>query len=275
MAGGEHPASMFAERRGILAAMPGNVFILSSGRTGTKFLAEFFGANFANVVARHEPAPSYQLRMLSNARAAGAASRSVLAAALRLSRPGLWRGGDGLVIESNPFLYGFVDVLGELADSPTIIHIVRDPRTYVPSAINHGGSSGLKAAASALIPFWFPPVRLAPGVGAHPGPVELFAGEWALVNRFLVEHGGGLPGYHRLRFEALFDAENSGLRRMVELLGLSYPGDAAPVSAAEKVNAGRLNAIGGWASWEAGQRAAVERICGGLMREWGYGGETG
>jgi hypothetical protein len=266
---------MFAERRVILAAMSRNVFILSSGRTGTKFLAEFFDANYPEVAARHEPAPSYHLRMLSNARAAGAASRGLLAAALRLSRPSLRRGGGGLVIESNPFLYGFVDVLGEVADSPTIIHIVRDPRTYVSSAINHGGSSGLKAAASALIPFWFPPVRLAPGVGQHPGPVELFAGEWALVNRFLVEHGGGLPGYHRLRFEDLFDATHSGLRGLVELLGLPYAGDAAAVSPQEKVNAGRLKVIGGWASWDEGQRGAVERVCGEMMREWGYGDDNG
>lgn len=256
--------------------MSNSAFILSSGRTGTKFLAEFFDSNYPDVTARHEPAPSYHLRMLSNvsaAKAAGALSTSLLAAALRLSRPGMARFQGRLYLESNPFLYGFVEALGEVAPSPTIIHILRDPRTYVSSAINHGGSSGLKAAATAIIPFWFPPVKRVPGVGAHPGPVELFAGEWALVNQFLAERGRDLPGYHRLRFEDIFDENNSGLRQMCDILGLDYPGDAAPVSAQEKINAGRLRLMGAWPTWEQAQCEAVERICGDLMRSCGYGSE--
>lgn len=253
--------------------MSKNAFILSSGRTGTKFLAEFFNTNTPDVVARHEPPPSYHLRMLSNARAAGVAPRWLMVAALRLSRPTLTRLRGTLYIESNPFLYGFVDALPEVTPDPIIIHIVRDPRTYVASAINHGGSTGLKAAATALVPFWFPPVRSVPGVGKNPGPVELFAGEWALVNRLLAERGGSLPGYHVLRFEDIFDQTNSGLRQLCEILGVDYPGEAGPVSAQEKINAGQLKLMGGWPTWDQAQRDAVERICGNLMRQYGYGDE--
>jgi hypothetical protein len=257
--------------------MPKFAFILSSGRTGTKFLAEFFNANYTNVLARHEPRPSYPLRMLSNAYAAGKVSRPALIAALRISRPILQRSRGDLYLESNPYLYGFVDALDEAINRQwrstgkvIVIHIVRDPRTYVASAINHGGSVGIKAAATRLIPHWFPPVRRAQGVSARPTPVEMFAGEWALVNQFVGERGRPQPGYHLLRYEDIFDEANSGLRRMCEIFGLGYPGETAPISAQEKINPARMNVIGPWDTWTEPDRAALMRICGRLMATFGY-----
>jgi hypothetical protein len=144
---------------------------------------------------------------------------------------------------------------------------VRDPRTYVSSAINHGGSTGIKALATALIPFWFPPV------GRGLSPVEMFAGEWSAVNRFLVERGGGLAGYHLLRYEDIFDEKQSGLRQMCDLLGLGEANAGGSVSAQEKINAGRLELMGGWETWNREDCLTIERMCGDLMRGWGYGDE--
>jgi hypothetical protein len=50
--------------------MTHHAFIVSTGRTGTQFLAHYFEQNFAHVTARHEPKPSYLLCMASNAYAA-------------------------------------------------------------------------------------------------------------------------------------------------------------------------------------------------------------
>lgn len=249
-------------------------FILSSGRTGTRFLAEFFTANFPGVLARHEPPPSYHLRVLSNASLAGIAPRSLLASALRLSRTSLLRRPPDLYIESNPFLFGFVDVLNALSEQPIVFHIVRDPRQYVRSAINSGSSGGMKRLASTLIPFWFPDVRRLLKLQREITPVGIFAGQWALVNRFLTEHGSRQPNYHLLKFEDIFDAENSGLRRMCLLLGLDYPGAAAAMSGSEKVNVGRFNQIGQWQEWTPEQRQELLDVCGAMRREYGYGGES-
>ena len=43
------------------------IFVLSTGRTGTKFLAEYFNNNYPDITALHEPKPSYLLRLMSNA----------------------------------------------------------------------------------------------------------------------------------------------------------------------------------------------------------------
>jgi len=254
--------------------MPNTALVLSSGRTGTKFLAEFFSANHPDVLAVHEPAPSYHLRMLANARLAGAASRGLLIAALRASRGGLERRRAGRTyIESNPFLFGFVEVFGAVFESPFIFHIVRDPREFVRSAINHGSATGRKWLTSSLVPYWFPNVRRLLHIDEALTPVGIFAGQWRLVNEFLSERGRDLPGYHLFKFEDIFDSDHSGLRRMCEILGLEYPDEGASASTANKVNAGKLKLMGNWQSWTPEQCRELDRVCGDLMRAYGYGDE--
>ncbi len=254
--------------------MPKTAFILSSGRTGTKFLAEFFSANYPGVLALHEPPPSYHLRMLANAYLSGSAPRWLMIAALRASRASVMRRRAGRTyVESNPFLFGFADVLGEVFATPFIFHIVRDPREFVRSAINHGSASGRKWLTSSLIPFWFPDVRRLLHTREKLSPVGIFAGQWRLVNEFLSKRGPSLPGYHCLKFEEVFDAQNSGLRRMCELLELPYPGDGARLSGSEKVNVGKLDLIGRWPTWTSDQCRELSRGGGALMRDYGYGGE--
>jgi len=254
--------------------MPKTAFILSSGRTGTKFLAEFLSANYPDILALHEPAPSYHLRMLSNARLAGSASRRLLISALRASRSGLARRRAGRVyIESNPFLFGFVEVFGEVFDDPLIFHIVRDPREFTRSAINHGSATGVKRLASSVVPYWFPNVSKLLKIDTPLTPVGVFAGQWRLVNEFLSGRGESLAGYHRFTFEDVFGADHAGLRRMCETLELPYPDAEARLSASEKVNAGKLSLMGQWPTWTAEQRQELDRVCGDLMRAYGYGDE--
>ncbi len=46
--------------------MSKTALILSSGRTGTQFLAHYLDANYDSVVARHEPPPARLLRFASH-----------------------------------------------------------------------------------------------------------------------------------------------------------------------------------------------------------------
>ena len=118
--------------------MPRTVLIVSSGRTGTQFLAHYFDANYPNVVARHEPPPRYLLRVAANAHAAGALSSAAVARLLEAKRRRIDRLSADLYVESNPFLWGAVDVFEEVFEGATIVHVVRDPREQVRSSLNHG-----------------------------------------------------------------------------------------------------------------------------------------
>jgi hypothetical protein len=248
--------------------------ILSSGRTGTRFLARYLDANFSGVTAVHEPAPSWRLRIASFARISGRLSREDLCARLRSARRrALDSAGEGLYVESNPFLSGFVEVLDEVFHEPLVVHVVRDPRDSVRSALNHGVGRGAKALASRVVPYWYPNVRALLKLDHAPDWIERAAGLWMILNRTIAEGGMHCRHYHRLRYEDLFDARNSGLHALCGWLGLEFPGPGAAMTPTERVNPGRLDVMPAWPAWSASQCAAVERICRPGMDQFGYGNE--
>jgi hypothetical protein len=254
--------------------LPKLAFILSSGRTGTKFLAEFLNANFETVLALHEPKPSYRLRLYAHAYWAGRVSPRRMAGVLRRHRGQTLREVDAdLYVESNPFISGFIDVLDALGPAPIVFHIVRDPREFLRSAFNHGSASGRKWLVSRLLPYWFPDVR--PALGDEPfTPFSAFAGQWALVNQKLSEGGERCADYHLLRFEDIFDEAHSGLHRLCAVLGLPFPGPEAALRPDRRINPGRLKRLGSWREWPRERCEILHRICGPLMAEYGYGGEA-
>lgn len=254
--------------------MPKTALILSSGRTGTQFLAHFFDANFAGVVARHEPPPARWLRLASHAHLRGSLSRERLRKILAWKRRRFDDALDAdLYIESNPFLAGFSDVLGDVWDEPTIIHVVRDPREHARSSLNHGTSSGWKGQANRWLPFWYPDVRNILALDHRPTWLERAAGVWTIFNTRLRDAGPRTADYHCLRYEEIFDHSHSGLRELCRILGLDFPGEDAAVSPGQRINRSRLEALPPWREWSGEQCRALDRICSPLMGEFGYGNE--
>jgi hypothetical protein len=248
--------------------------ILSSGRTGTKFLAEYFDANYEGLIARHEPRPSRSLRLASHAHLAGALSQERLLSLLRRKRR---RHVDPLraplYIESNPLLSGFAGVIHQVWENPIVIHVVRDPREHVRSSLNHGTASGLKGFSNRFIPYWYPDISRILGLADEPSRVGMAAGVWTVMNQRLrtcSQH----PDYHLLHYESVFDRSYSGLRELCGILGLEYRDANAPVAPTQRINASRLQVIGPWREWSARDCRELERICQPLMREYGYGNES-
>ena len=254
--------------------MPKTALILSSGRTGTLFLARYFDANYEDVVGRHEPPPARWLRLASHAHMVGSLSRERLRALLAYKRR---RHDDALdtdlYVESNPFLSGFIDVLGEVWEEPTILHVVRDPREQVRSSLNHGTATGVKGLANRFLPFWYPDVRKILKLDHEPSWLERAAGVWVILNSRLRNGASRYAHYHLLRYEEIFDPSHSGLREMCHILGLDYREAGAAVSPWDRINPGRLDALAPWREWTREQCADLQRICGPLMQELGYGDE--
>jgi hypothetical protein len=251
--------------------VPRTVLIVSSGRTGTQFLARYFDANYPGVVGRHEPRPRYRVRLAANAHAAGALSRERLVALLeKKRREAIDPLEADLYVESNPFLWGAVDVFDEVFGEPTIVHVVRDPREQVRSSLNHGTARGGKALANRFLPYWYPAL---PG-RSDPGDwLARAASLWCVVNRRLRDEGARCADYGVHRYEALFDSEKSGLRELCARLGLDYCGAGSPVDPDVRMNAGEGDALPGWRDWSDEQCATLHRVAGPLMNEFGYGQE--
>jgi hypothetical protein len=224
------------------------IFVLSTGRTGTKFLAEYFNNNYPSITALHEPKPSYLLRLMSNAYVDGHVSVDQMVGIYhRQRRHILPTVTTDLYMEATGYLYGFVDVLDRITPDPIILHILRDPREFVRSAHNHGSHSGRKLLATTLIPYWYPPVRRVLK-GRRVSSIGVSAAKWLLINQTLLERGPRHPNYHLIKFEDIFGPGNPGLRCICDVLGVPFV-ESGDISPAEKVRAAK----------EAGTLAALER----------------
>jgi len=253
------------------------LFILSTGRTGTTALAEYMGELGGRVTSVHEPKPSRVLRIASNRYLCGRMSRTELIRRYHVCRKNLFRRIETPVyIESNPFLHGFIEVLGELLPSPKVLHIVRDPRTYVPSYINYGGLSGLKGLAVRFLPFWMiKPDLLEPQSGLRwnaMSDIERFAWRWDRVNGIL-DKGAAIYGdqYRRVRFEDIFADPAAAITDICQWIGLEekYP-TPAKKKQYRRVNASVRRRVSPWEEWEETDRHTLYEFCGERMVRYGY-----
>ena len=254
--------------------MPRTALIVSTGRTGTQFLAHYLDANYGGVVARHEPPPARWLRLASHARMVGALSDERLRALLVSTRRRYPPPPEAdLYVESNPFLAGAADLLADAWGDPTIIHVVRDPRDHARSSLNHGTASGLKGLANRFLPYWYPNVRRILVLDHRPSPLERAAGLWVLINDRLCRAAPRYRDYHRLHYERIFDESHSGLREICAILGLAYREAGAAIAPSERLNRGRLDLLPHWREWPRAQCRALHAICSPLMQQLGYGQE--
>ncbi len=113
-------------------------FIVSTGRTGTKFLAKFFDSFSSTINARHEPNPDFLKLGINYAR--GKVSFDKACATIKKSR--LWicneidKNNVKIYIESNNRYFSLIPVLWKIFPDAKIVHIIRDGRDYVRSVMN-------------------------------------------------------------------------------------------------------------------------------------------
>jgi len=243
------------------------VFIVSSGRTGTKAIAQHLSRCYPQVWAAHEPTPSWRLRLGTTRALCGKIGREELKGMLVKLRRGLVGGVErGIYVESNPYLSGFVEVLGEVFEGASVVHVVRDPRTYVRSGVNFGAFRGLKKLAAEFLPNWFPrPDHNRSKMDA----IERLAWFWSLVNSHL-NRGEQIYGqkYLRIRFEELFSAD--GLGRLTDWMELPRSSAMIEEAKRERVNASKRDELPEWEKWCGGDQYKVMRHCEPLMKVYGY-----
>ncbi len=251
------------------------VFIVSSGRTGTKALAHHLGKCYESVFAVHEPRPSWRLRRASGRAICGRMSAERLASLLARSRRSLVSGiSQSIYVESNPFLWGFLEAFAEVFDHPLVLHVVRDPRTYVRSAINWGACRGIKNLANTYLPYWHPhPEQLSASdiPWKQMTDIQRMAWYWKIVNTELnrgeIIHGSR---YLRMRFEDLFNRDGSGLRQFAAWVGIPWKDDLLSSANAEKVNASQGVSCPPFKQWPEDQQEEALFYCRELMRLYGY-----
>ena len=253
------------------------LFVVSTGRTGTQFLADLFGRLGAR--ASHEPGPPW-LRLVSNAHVAGRLSSERAARLLaRVRRNEVEEPGAAPWVESSCLIYGLVDPL--LAGFPEahVVQVVRDPRTYVRSAMGWGayraGGRPLNLVPfRRLAPPQFHPRSLRRRVEwAAEGQFERLCWAWAAMNRSMREQGSGSARFSIVRYEDLFDPVRSGptLRSLCSLAGFGVDDATLSRLAERRINAGKKTAeVPDWSRWAPSERARLLRECAGEAAYYGY-----
>ena len=257
------------------------VVVLSTGRTGTQALAHYFNTCYDQVTALHEPKPTRHFRVMSNRAATGRLSKDTAVRTLVRSRRRLIESiTRPIYIESNWYLYGFLEALKDVFGKPKILHVVRDPRTFIPSYINYGTFSGLKKIAAQFLPYWYlKPEQYEPRPAKtwnQMSEPERLAWHWHVVNREIdraAEMYG--PDYMLLRYEDLFpkqaaEAGPPGLRPLLDWVGLPPSEKMVQLMRDKKLNASPNRGFPRWEQWDEPTRQAVLARCGEQMRRYGY-----
>lgn len=249
------------------------VFVVSTGRTGTTYLARAAGELGAE--GCHEPGP-WWLRHYSNAYASGHLRRDRAVRALRDHRVGI--GVEGPYLEASCLLYGLVEPLLTAFPDARVVQVVRDPRTYIRSGLAWGayrfGGRPLNLA---------PYRRLAPPQ-FHPWDLRTrarwvlddqfarLAWAWSAMNEAMRTQGAGYDRFRTVRFEDLTDPEEGPghLAALAADLGLEpSPGQLADLTGT-RVNPSGADDTDDWRSWSAERLHLLRDRTGAEAAAYGY-----
>ncbi len=279
---------LIAGRPRKLAPAKRSVFVLSTGRTGTVFLAGLLD-QVSSVISAHEPKPSRVLNAWTTAYLEDKVSDKFMAAVLANKRRRLAATNKDIYIEMNNFIAGFAEAASEVFENASVIHIVRDPRDFITSLTNRGDDEGIRKFFNKYVPHWAYVPR-----GVKKRNLDAFsraAYRWVAINQCLSDWGKRNPDrYHFFKFEDILDHKDPHkIDPVLEAIGLTKKQikelNYTPEPHYQKVkfslidrpidasNTSSRQAMAKWRDWRDNDKKRVAEICGPLMKQYGYGGE--
>jgi hypothetical protein len=248
------------------------VLILSTARTGTKTLAE--GLRSDDILSVHQPAFSRLLTTASNFYLHGWLPERALGWLVsQLREPQILQAECRYYVQAYSLDHLPAKIISQKYPNVYIIHIVRDPRTFVPSYLNWMHTRFKSFVANKFVPGWHPSGLF---IGQVPWRTWLQMDEfekvcwhWSYKNAFLERLFDGYEQYVRVRFEDLFGSDPRVLRSTLDFVGIPYrEGFAALVQ--QQKNVSRKSYFPAWQEWEAERKQQLLEICGEGMRRYGY-----
>lgn len=249
------------------------VFVLSTSRTGTKTLAEGLAGD--EIRSPHQPPYSRLLTIASNYYWHGWLPRSALEwLVARLREPQILNADCRYYVQTFSLDYLPAKIISEKYPNVYIIHIVRDPRTFVRSYLNWTHSRFKSWVANKMVLGWHPSGYFTselPWRGwRQMDEFQRVCWHWTYKNTLLERLFADDERYIRIRFEDLFLAQDSGtLREILAFVGIPYQERFAAMLQKSK-NVSYKTYFPSWKTWGAEQKRQLLDICGEKMREYGY-----
>lgn len=177
-------------------------FILSTGRTGTQFFSKYLTHTCENTLCLHEPHPSRRFKWYSNFYLQKKLSpRFIASQYYRCRKKRFHKSNFQSYAESSNFLFGLIPALDPVIHHIKIVHLVREPVSYIRSHLNKGFWTGIKRFTARHIPGWLE--ALDKDILRSGDPVMILAARWIYVNTIISAYETDYP-YLLLRFEDLF-----------------------------------------------------------------------
>jgi len=257
------------------------ILIISTGRTGTIFFSRLFADLYPTLAASyHERGNSRPMQILTNLHFSHILPKSGLKAAWKLFKSGEVEACEKQFhIDANCFLYGVAPLAPELYPNLKVLHIVRDPRSYVTSHLNFSRQKGTSYIANYFVPFWQPNPFL---VGELPlskafgfTRFEKYCWIWNFKNRVMEGLENSATPYLRVRFEDLFNTNSpeAVFEQITDFLGLPRVTGIRD-KFREPANTSSKADFPEWREWTPQQAAQLDSFCGERMSRYGYGGEV-
>ncbi len=257
------------------------VLFVSTGRTGTQFFADFFTQQSDQLLALHEPAPD--LFLIGTDYYRGRKNRLETMAEMAIERARyaeqVTKNGLRFYVESNWNLVPLLELLPEFFGEFKLVHVVRDPKTYIPSA------HGIKGSKRPIYAEYDNRDRLTAQDKLDDqyfndwntwGRFEKLCWHWRTYNLMIEEFGASHDQYLRIKFEDIFNSETnySGIDTILEFTGLGDVLDngveAAKDQLKNKSNRTKTPILGHYDSWSKDQQSIFHTLTDELARRYMY-----
>ncbi len=256
------------------------ILIISTGRTGTIFFSRLFADLYQDAASYHERGASRPIQILTNLHFSHLFPKSGLKAAWKFFKGNELETCEAKFhIDANCFLYGLAPLAPELYPNLKVLHIVRDPRSYVTSHLNFSRQKGTSFIANYFVPFWQPNPFL---VGELPlskafgfTRFEKYCWIWNFKNRVMEGLENTSTPYMRVRFEDLFSTTDNPedlFGNITDFLGLPRV-TGIREKFRQPANTSTKADFPEWPEWTSKQAAQLQSLCGARMAKYGYGGE--
>lgn len=252
-------------------------FIISTGRTGTKFLVIFFDEFYSNIYACHEPYPD--LLKLGIEYAKGEISLNNACKIFDKNRKNILYELDKRnkknYIESNSRLFPLIPVIRKICENYKVVHIIRDGRDWVRSVLprscyrREDPFQRLSADEFPEDPYFTKWDKMS--------RFEKICWLWVKMDRFIYDSIKEDKKSITIKFEDIFDAERDyiGMRKIIDFLDLDPEKSIGLKN--EKFNRFMRRKINvtkyprpHWRNWSIINKEAFLEICGAHMKLYEY-----
>jgi hypothetical protein len=267
------PEELFSDKP--VGALPKRiVFLLSTARTGTKAFAE--GLTGQGIENHHQPPGSRILTCASNLWLNGLfPTRGLYSLVRRIRLPQIRGSMAHHYIQSFAFDHVAARILHDAFDNVRVIHIVRDPRTFVPSYLNWTHTRLKSYIANKAVPGWHPNGWLAGEFTWRQWQVmnefQRVCWHWRFKNELLETLFSKSARYMRLRFEDIMfgNQRKEMLANLLSFLDIPYE-PRFEIIFEKKKNVSEKTYFPRYADWPSERKYQLAEFCDSTMERYGY-----